>query len=830
MLSISKVARVGFFSTVVLISLYLAVNNSIRIFNWPQINAVFSFENDQAVIQEVNENGTFLRKGDILRTIDGAEIHTNLDLLRELWAKPLSSKRTFVIERNGGTLSDIITFYHRFSFTQNILRIMLAGLLFALGIFIFYKRMLIHSVRNLSYIFVLLAYAISVPISDRSGTDLWSILIPFWWAILFAMIPPLTLNFALRFPYKKKILKKRPYIAPLAYLPTLIFLPIILFTLYDGGLYKELEYYPLYDTVYKLFTGYMLLYVVIAFYILFNVLRNPMERKQKMQVLWFIYGSAIGLFPYMFLRILPKILGFETLISWEAILAMLFAVPISWAISVFGYQLFDVEVVINRSFVYFTVLSSLVVLYILIIYLSSSYLGSFYDISDRMFTTLTIVGAALLFEPARRRIQYLIDRFFYRDWYSYRNILLQMGRQLSSISDTHTLYEELVKQLVDVLYLQNAYVVELIEEKPNNISTFRLSVAHGLTEEEIMKSKCLTKGFDLDLSSPVMARFVEKLNPIHVDQIWIFPDWISFVPKDFKALRKDLDNLHTQLIVPIVINRKMIGSLNLGQKRSGASFSFKDIQLLKSLQHEVCLALKNSDLMQGLIEAERLASLGEMSAKIAHEINNPLTVIMLNAQLELEKEHTSELKNTLNLIVKHSNHIKELTRGYMNLGKGGDFEKKNLLISEVIRSTVNSLKPLGQLKHMNLEESYASGESEVSADFSSLEQVFRNLLLNAVHATDGNPMRKIVVGVNPAENGDYVEAFVSDNGSGIDPDNIDKIFDQYFSTKKEDMGTGLGLSVVKEIIEVIHGGKVSVESEIDKGTVFKILIPAVNPL
>ena len=816
--------RISFFSIVVFISFYLAAINSVRNFRWPQIHAVFSFEDEKAIIQQVSEDETFLSQGDIIRSIDGAEIHNNLDLLRELWAKSLTSERSIVIERNGETLSEILYFKHRFSDTENILRVLLAGLLFALGIFIFYKRMMIHSVRNLSYIFISLAYAVSVPISERSGTDVWSILIPFWWAILFSMIPPLTLNFALRFPYKKKILKKRPYLALLAYLPTALFLPIILYTLWEGGLYKELENYPLYDTVYKLFTGYLLIYVVIAFFILFNVLRNPMQRKQKMQVLWFIYGSAVGLFPYMFLRILPKLFGFESLISWEAILVILFVVPISWAISVFAYQLFDVEVVINRSLVYFTVLSSLVILYILIIYVSSSYLGSYYDLNNRMFMTLTIVGAALLFEPARRRIQYLIDRFFYRDWYSYRKTLLQVGRQLSAISDTHSLYRELVKQLVEILYLKNAYIVEFVEEKPDNISTYRLSVAHGLTEEEIIESKSLTKGFDLDLSSPVMVRFVEKLNPIHTDQIWIFPD----LPEDFRALRKDMDNIHTQLLVPIVLNNKLIGCLCLGAKRSGASFTYKDIQLLKSLQHEVSLAIKNSSLIQGLIEAERLASLGEMSAKIAHEINNPLTVIMMNAQLELEKEQEPDLRNTLDLIVKHSRHIKELTRGYMNLGKIENAKQRNLLMSEVLHSTVKSLTPLGQLKHVNLIESYFKGESEVNGDFTSLEQVFRNLILNAVHATSAIPLRKIEVGIKSSSESGFSEAYVSDNGNGIPPNVIDKIFDPYFSTKKKDEGTGLGLAVVKDIIEVIHKGKVSVESEIDKGTIFKILIPTAN--
>ena len=343
-------------------------------------------------------------------------------------------------------------------------------------------------------------------------------------------------------------------------------------------------------------------------------------------------------------------------------------------------------------------LSSLVTVYIITIYLSSLYLGTFYDLNDRMFTTLTIVGAALLFEPARRRIQYLIDRFFYRDWYSYRNTLLQLGRQLSSISDPHALYAELVKQLVEILYLHNAFFFELIEEKPDNIHTFRLSTAQGLTEEEISSSDNLSGGIDLEMSSPIMTRFVEKLDPIHVDQIWIFPD----LPEGLKALRRDMDNFHSQLFVPIALNNKLIGIMCLGKKRSGASFSFKDIQLLKSLQHEVNIALKNSDLIRGLIEAERLASLGEMSAKIAHEINNPLTVIIMNAQLELEKEQNSAMSDTLNLIVKHSKNIKELTRGYMNLGKSVEFEKKNLLLSEVLRATVNSLKPLGQLKYVTL--------------------------------------------------------------------------------------------------------------------------------
>jgi len=105
MLSISRVARISFFSIVAFVSFYLAVNNLVRMFDWPQIHAVYSFENNQAIIQEVKENETFLRKGDILQTINGTEIYTKLDLLREIWAKAPSSESTMVIERNGESLS-----------------------------------------------------------------------------------------------------------------------------------------------------------------------------------------------------------------------------------------------------------------------------------------------------------------------------------------------------------------------------------------------------------------------------------------------------------------------------------------------------------------------------------------------------------------------------------------------------------------------------------------------------------------------------------------------------------------------------------------------------
>ena len=249
-------------------------------------------------------------------------------------------------------------------------------------------------------------------------------------------------------------------------------------------------------------------------------------------------------------------------------------------------------------------------------------------------------------------------------------------------------------------------------------------------------------------------------------------------------------------------------------------------ETLIQTNEELLQVLKvESELREQLVNAEKLASLGEMASKIAHEINNPLTIIMAQADLQLLEDNSAELRETFGQIIESAVQIQHLTRGYMDLGKPEQMKMSNIILGEVIRSTINALKPIGSLKYIKIKEEYIDNEPEIIGDASRLEQVFRNLLLNAVDATSNSIEKEIIVGTKLSEDGRSVDAFVSDSGVGIDPKNLDKIFQHYFTTKKKGVGTGLGLVICKEITEIIHGGELTVQSTPGKGTLFNVLIP-----
>ena len=249
-------------------------------------------------------------------------------------------------------------------------------------------------------------------------------------------------------------------------------------------------------------------------------------------------------------------------------------------------------------------------------------------------------------------------------------------------------------------------------------------------------------------------------------------------------------------------------------------------ETLIQTNEELRMVLKvESELREQLVNAEKLASLGEMAGKIAHEINNTLTIIMGQADLQLLKDNSAELRKTFGQIIESAVQIKQLTRGYMNLGKPEQMKMSNIILGEVIRSTINALKPIGSLKYIEIKEEYIDDEPEIIGDASRLEQVFRNLLLNAVDATSNSDKKEIIVGTKLSKDGRSIDAFVSDSGEGINPENLDKIFQHYFTTKEKGVGTGLGLVICKEITEIIHGGELTVQSTPGKGTLFHVLIP-----
>ena len=291
-----------------------------------------------------------------------------------------------------------------------------------------------------------------------------------------------------------------------------------------------------------------------------------------------------------------------------------------------------------------------------------------------------------------------------------------------------------------------------------------------------------------------------------------------YLEANLQLIQRDGKADEVEIIIRDITERKLVSEK---LEKSHKILLQTNKELIKV--HEQEAALRDQ-----LVKAERLVSIGEMAAKIAHEINNPLTVIMGQAQLQLMSIEDDEVKKGLDLIFKNAEEVSQLTRRYMDLGKPVDTKLEPIILGEVLKNTVISLSALGQLKKIKLSEQYLDKERKVLGNQHMMEQVFRNLIINAIQASDESKDAEILLGTRVGKEGKVVEAYVSDKGVGIKAEEVEKIFDYYYTTKGEGTGTGLGLVICKEIVETTHGGRIDVLSSQGAGATFTVELPTLE--
>ena len=223
-----------------------------------------------------------------------------------------------------------------------------------------------------------------------------------------------------------------------------------------------------------------------------------------------------------------------------------------------------------------------------------------------------------------------------------------------------------------------------------------------------------------------------------------------------------------------------------------------------------------------LQRADKLVTLGELAAEMAHEINNPTAVIMSRADyLQMEAEDNKKLKpynEDLEVILSQASKISKITGNILKYGKkrSKDFQRINLI--QVIQETINILEPRFQKKGIMVNLDLQCHKCNIFGDSSQCEQVVTNLLNNAVDAIGQNGNINITLKPDGKE---HCLLQIHDDGPGMDEHTKRQIFSPFFTTKTADKGTGLGLYIVKNICHN-HDAEISCESEINSGTTFSI--------
>lgn len=239
------------------------------------------------------------------------------------------------------------------------------------------------------------------------------------------------------------------------------------------------------------------------------------------------------------------------------------------------------------------------------------------------------------------------------------------------------------------------------------------------------------------------------------------------------------------------------------------------------------------DAERKLIQSDRLASLGQLAASVAHEINNPLAGVINFGRLmqrltvgeEVPRARMADFRTYLDHVVGETERCARIVRDLLVFARHSEPSHEPVALNEVVRRTLSVINHRLELGEVEPRLDLAEDLPEVTCDAAQVQQIVINLVLNAAESMESGCVT-IRTRFDPARG--LVRLDVTDTGTGIAPEHLARIYDPFFSTKTEGKGTGLGLAVVYGIVHA-HGGQIEVETELGHGTTFSVLLPVNGP-
>jgi signal transduction histidine kinase len=289
---------------------------------------------------------------------------------------------------------------------------------------------------------------------------------------------------------------------------------------------------------------------------------------------------------------------------------------------------------------------------------------------------------------------------------------------------------------------------------------------------------------------------------------------------------------------PLVVREQLLGLIAVGPKLTRQPYTEGELELFFTLSSMLASGIYSHRLIQGLqdanqalrdtqeqlIRAEKLATVGQFAAGIAHEVKNPLTSILGFAGTIHDHAETlkpAEIRDYSGIVVDESRRLQSIIDEVRQYSKPKGYTMEDASLVEVVEEILSFTKFDSLLRRTEIRREYADNP-RVRLNRDKVKQVLLNLLRNAVQAMS-DPSRGLIRVVVQSEPG-YGVVRVSDNGSGMSPETLGRIFQPFFSTKGEE-GTGLGLDICRQIIEEGHQGQIWAESELGAGSTFSIRLP-----
>lgn len=303
------------------------------------------------------------------------------------------------------------------------------------------------------------------------------------------------------------------------------------------------------------------------------------------------------------------------------------------------------------------------------------------------------------------------------------------------------------------------------------------------------------------------------------------------VAQGFEALR-------ASWVIPIWVQGKLLGLLGFASERPDKTFDETDFQFFREFSRQLAsplrnalvveqLKLENSDLRDAqskMVQQTKLKAIEQLAAGLAHEIHNPLTIISGKSQVLLLQKDRSNLdpktEDVLKTIVKQTKRAADITRKLLMFSQGSGGKKESVQLEQVLEDTLALVSYQTELERIKIVRIIQNSIPRIRANVGELREVFLNLILNAVESVGQDGKIEIEISNNTADQ--LIEVTISDTGKGIPEENIEKLFNPFFTTRTD--GTGLGLFTSKQIIHRL-GGAIRAESKPGVGSLFMIELP-----
>ncbi|MDH3211131.1 MAG: ATP-binding protein [Myxococcales bacterium] len=524
-------------------------------------------------------------------------------------------------------------------------------------------------------------------------------------------------------------------------------------------------------------------------------------------------------------------------------LLWVFVFPMAVGYGLLKKQLFGIRAVAKSSAAYGAASLAIVAMFAFLITFTDTLVWRL-GVSFRWFQVVFLFFAILAFDPLRRRTQNLVDRFFDRDRAAYRVAVREISEAMVSMLSLNEIADRILVALTDTMGVERAMVLIVDDER----KLLRPIASRGDWDDHALHT-------EIPSDHPIWKHLWmrrEDLSRVDFDDE---PDL-----ENREACRDVFDTLEVEIVVPILYGVDLLGVIAVGRKLSGDRPAPDDRLLLRTLANQSSIAIENAkafdeiaklnetlearveertrelrETQAQLMQAEKMKSLGQLVAGVAHELNNPIGFVHANLQLldeqvrkllegqrtDSDREHVrAAITKLLARSREGTQRVKKIVEDLRTFSRMDQAELQDADIHEEIDRTLALMEPRFKNRITVLRD--YGDLPRVRCYAGQLNQVFLNLLTNACDAVEeGGEIR---ITTHRTDGGVRLE--FHDDGTGIPGDIQSRIFDPFFTTKPVGAGTGLGLSLSHGIVER-HGGHIFVASEPGRGTTFVIDLPLV---